>query len=185
MTRKSFKVALHAILTAVPTVLGYVLGPLTHTINLLLSFTGLPIGVRLGFMSLVIVVILARAILGRGAALVQGVLLAITGVIFHHGESPLVRIPKDFLLGLGVEIALLRLSRPKINVKQALVASILGGILSYIPYLMFIPSSVFHLALVASILLMPSFLTSCIIGGIIAMEILKRVHTVLKGLSLV
>jgi len=181
MTNKSFRVALHAILTAIPTVLGYVLGPLTHTVNLFLSFTGLPIGVRLGFMSLVMVVILARAVLGRGAALLQGTLLAITGALFHHGESPLIRVPKDFLLGLGVEVALFRVNEPKISVRQALIASIFGGILSYIPYLMFIPSNMLHLALITSILLMPSFLLSCIIGGIIASEILKRAHKVLKS----
>jgi len=181
MINKSFKVALHALLTAIPTVFGYVLGPLTHTINIFLSFTGLPIGVRLGFMSLVMVVILARAILGRGAALVQGFLLAVTGAIFHYGESPLIRIPKDFLLGVGVEVALLRVDGTKVNVKQIIMASIIGGVFSYIPYIMFVPLSTFHLALFASILLMPSFLLSCILGGLITIGVLRHVRKFLES----
>ena len=179
MMRRSFKIVLHAILTSIPTVLGYVLGPLTHTINLVLSFTKIPIGIRLGFMSLTTVIVIARLILGKGAALTQGFLLAITGAIFHHSQSPLIIVPRDILLGVGIEITLSRTKGVEISAFYAILASIVGGLLSYLPYLIFLPLEYYHLALITSILLMPNFIISCIIGGYIALELSKQIQKII------
>jgi len=162
-------VSMLAVLTAIPTALGYVLGPMTHFVNLTFKLIGIPFSLKLGFASLVLVTILARAYLGRGAAVVEGLLLGITAIFFHTSEPPVIRLPKDTLLGIGVDVALLK--SENIGVKGALVASFLGGLLSYIPYLVFAPSALlfFTLLLVAT----SGYLISCVIGGFLASLILK------------
>jgi len=158
-----------AVLTAIPTALGYVLGPMTHFVNLSFKLVGIPFSIKLGFASLVLVTILARAYLGRGAAVLEGLLLGITAVFFHTSEPPTVRIPRDALLGIGVDIVLLK--SEKIGIKGAIVASLLGGILSYIPYLVFA-----HLTLLFFTLLLiatSGYLVSCVIGGFLSSLILK------------
>ncbi len=160
-------------LTAIPTALGYVLGPLTHAINAIPKAVGLPIGVRLGFMSLAVSVVLARALLGRGAALTQGILLAVTGVALHHGEPPFIRAPKDVLLGLGVELVTLS-AKEELSAKRVLAASVVGGLLSYTPYLLFLPCQTPYASLAAALALMPSFLMSCVVGGLLASELMER-----------
>ena len=160
-------------LTAIPTALGYVLGPLTHAINAIPKAVGLPVGVRLGFMSLVVSVVLARALLGKGAALTQGLLLAVTGVALHHGEPPFIRAPKDVLLGLGVELATLG-AKGELSTKRVLVASVAGGLLSYTPYLLFLPRQSPYASLAVTLVLMPSFLMSCVMGSLLASELVER-----------
>lgn len=166
---KAVTVSLLAVLTAIPTALGYVLGPMTHFINLSFKLIGVPFSLKLGFASIVLVTILARAYLGRGAAVVEGLLLGITAIFFHTSEPPIIRVPKDTLLGIGVDVALLK--SENIGMKSAIVASFLGGILSYIPYLMFAPSVLlfFTLLLVTT----SGYLISCVIGGFLASLILK------------
>ena len=182
--RRSFRIALFAFLTAIPTALGYVLGPITHSINYLFSVLslpglgpGLPGTLHLGFTPLVAVTVLARAYLGRGAALVEGVLLAITGIIFHPSEPAIIRGPKDVLLGVGVELVLLRKREgDAFSTSEAVVASFVGGLLSYLPYLtLAIPLSLYTLGLfyVSLLILMSGYLVSCLIGGYIAGQVLK------------
>ena len=166
---KAVTVSLLAVLTAIPTALGYVLGPITHFVNLSFKLIGIPFSLRFGFTSIVLVTILARAYLGRGAAIVEGLLLGITAIFFHTSEPPTIRVPKDTLLGIGVDLTLLK--SENIGLKSAIVASFLGGILSYIPYLLFDPSALlfFTLLLVAT----SGYLISCAIGGFLASLILK------------
>lgn len=166
---KAVTVSLLAVLTAIPTALGYVLGPMTHFINLSFKLIGIPFSFKFGFVSIVLVTILARAYLGRGAAIVEGLLLGITAIFFHTSEPPTIRVPKDTLLGIGVDVALLK--SENIGMKSSIVASFLGGILSYIPYLVFSPSPLlfFTLLLVAT----SGYLISCVIGGFLASIILK------------
>ena len=181
--RLSFKIAFFAILTAIPTGLGYVLGPLTHSVNYLFSVIslpglgpGLPGTLHLGFTPLVTVTILARAYLGRGSAIMEGVLLAITGLFFHPGEPAIIRGPKDVLLGVGVELTLLKKGEVDVGIADAIVASFVGGLMSYLPYLtLAIPLSLYLLGVfyVSLLILMSGYLVSCLIGGYIAGHVLK------------
>jgi len=185
-SRSSFKAALLAVLTAIPTGLGYVLGPITHSADRILSLVvipglgPLPWKLHLGFMPLVIATILARVLLGRGAAVLEGVLLAITGIIFHPGKPAVITGPRDVLLGVGVELVLLREREGKaIGTAEAVVASFLGGLMSYIPFLAFTPLPGPYalqsaaLIYISVLVLMSSYLISCLIGGYIAGQVVK------------
>ncbi len=173
--KKSLKVSLLAILTALPTALGYVLGPLTHTADLIFTIFGIPFKLHLGFMPLVISVILARAYIGRSGALIEGILLGVTSIFFHSkSEPPIIRVPKDILLGLGVELAMLRYK--KIDIWLTIFSALIGGFFSYIPYLFFTPLGFHSLIIyyISIIILMFSYLISCILAGYLAGIILER-----------
>lgn len=190
MKRRSIEIALLSIFAIIPTVLGYILGPLTHQVNRLfaiitipgLSTPGIPGTLHLGFSPLVTVTILARSYLGRGGALKESVLLAITGVIFHPGEPAIIRVLKDILLGLGVEITYLFSKSKNVATGEVLVASFVGGLLSYLPYLLFTPFSLYLLPIfyVSLLILMNGYLISCLIGGVFASIILKRAPSISK-----
>lgn len=171
---KTRKVALLAVLTAIPTALGYVLGPITHSVNLIFKVLGIPFGLKLGFTSLVLVTILARAYLGRGAATIEGLLLGLTAIIFHTSEPPTIRIPKDLLLGIGVDLALLKSG--KVDVISSVFASLIGGALSYIPYLLLLPLESYTTIIFLTILLLAisGYLISCALGGFLAGMVMKR-----------
>jgi hypothetical protein len=171
---KTKKVALLAVLTAIPTATGYILGPLSSFINLSFKLMGIPFGVKLGFASLVLVTILARSYLGRGAATTEGLLLGITAIFFHVSEPPTIRIPKDLLLGVGVDIALFKSS--EVDIKSSIFASIIGGALSYVPYLLILPVESYTTVLLLTIVLvaMSGYLISCAMGGFVAGLVLKN-----------
>ena len=76
-------------------------------------------------------------------------------------------MPRDILLGLGIEIPLLGSQR--IGVKGALMGSILGGALSYLPYILpmaFMPIQPFSFlsAYAGLLLLMSGKLLSSALG---------------------
>lgn len=163
--------SLLAVLTAIPTALGYVLGPLTHFVNLSFKLMGIPFSLKLGLASLVLVTVLARAYIGRGAATIEGLLLGVTAVFFHVSEPPTIRIPKDTLLGIGIDVALLK--SENVNLRNAIAASLLGGALSYIPYLIFAPSALLFLALL--LIVTSGYFISCMLGGYLAGLVLRYV----------
>jgi hypothetical protein len=176
MYRQSVRTAtLLGVLTAIPTAIGYVLGPISHATDAVFKAVGLPFNVGLGFATLALVCILARHYLGRGGALAQGILLGLTGVIFHPGQSFMILFPRDVLLGLGVEIPLLATDR--IGGKGTLAASILGGALSYLPYMFFVPltPTVFFSAYAVVLLLAMGKMISAALGGWIAFGIIRVV----------
>ena len=184
--RASFKAALLAVLTAIPTGLGYVLGPIAHSADRLLSMIvipglgPLPWKIHLGFMPLVVVTILARVLLGRGAAILEGILLAITGIIFHPSKPAVITGPRDVLLGVGVELVLLKEGEGRaIGTAEAVVAGFFGGLLSYLPFLAFAPlpgpyalqsAALFYISI---LVMMSSYLVDCLIGGFIAGQVVK------------
>jgi len=171
MRRDSRAIALLAVLTALPTALGYVLGPLTHGLNAVLSLIPFnPVRFYLGFMLLLISTVLARAYLGRGGAIVEGLLLAITGVLLHPTKPIPIILSKDILLGLGVEFSLIRSS--DLRLIPILSSSLLGGLGHCLPFLLFtylrlgfFPSSLWFV---------PNMLLSALIGGYVTYLILRR-----------
>ena len=193
-SRSSFKAALLAVLTAIPTGLGYVLGPITHSADRLLSMIVVPgLGpipwkLHLGFMPLVVVTILARVLLGRGAAVLEGVLLAITGIIFHPSKPAVITGPRDVLLGVGVELVMLREGEGKaIGIAEAVVAGFVGGLMSYLPFLAFSPLPGPYalqsaaLLYISILVLMSSYLVSCLVGGYIAGQVVKALPSTWLG----
>ena len=174
MVRKSVRISVYALLTALPTALGYVLGPLTHSIDMVFAAAGVPVKAHLGLMVLVLSVVAGRSMMGPGSATILGVLLGLTGVVFHPSEPAFIRFPKDVLLGVGVDLGfLLPLGKGR---GRAITASALGGFLSYLPYLLFAPPGVFAsiLYMMSLLILWSSYLFSCIIGGLVAHEVLSR-----------
>ena len=193
-SRSSFKAALLAVLTAIPTGLGYVLGPITHSADRLLSMIVVPgLGpipwkLHLGFMPLVVVTILARVLLGRGAAVLEGVLLAITGIIFHPSKPAVITGPRDVLLGVGVELVMLKEGEGKaIGIAEAVVAGFVGGLMSYLPFLAFSPLPGPYalqsaaLLYISILVLMSSYLVSCLVGGYIAGQVVKALPSTWLG----
>jgi len=172
LKRAAVEVAVLSILAAIPTAAGYVLGPATRAVNQLSSLAGLSFAPRLGFLPLVTSVVLARLYLGRGAALKEGVLLAVTGAVFHPRDLQL-RLPRDIMLGLGVELALLKSGNP--GSAECLLASLVGGLLSYAPYLFFAPLGAPSAALYAALVLATAnHLITCAAGGYLAALVAKK-----------
>ncbi|RLI14484.1 hypothetical protein DRO49_06165 [Candidatus Bathyarchaeota archaeon] len=167
MRRDSKAIALLAVLTALPTALGYVLGPLTHSLNAVLSLIPFnPVRFYLGFMPLLISTVLARAYLGRGGAIVEGLLLAITGVFLHPTKPIPIILLKDVLLGLGVEVSLI--GSRGLRLIPILSSSLLGGLGHALPFL------IFSYPFLTSLWFIPNMLLSALIGGYLAYLILKR-----------
>lgn len=170
-----------SLLAAIPTALGYVLGPLTRAISRAASLTGIPLSPRLGLLPLTTVTVLARAYLGRGGAIKEGILLATTGAFFHPRDLSL-RVPRNILLGIGIELALLKAE--KFSTVECVLASLVGGVISYTPYLLFAtPQGVFSAAVfLASIIVSTvNYLLTMAIGGYFASLVLKRARA-LPGL---
>lgn len=167
-------------LAAIPTALGYILGPLTRTVDRVTSLIGLPLSPRLGLLPLATVTVLARAYLGRGGGVKEGVLLAATGAFFHPRDLSL-RLPRNILLGVGIELALLKVEKP--GAPECILASLIGGIFSYTPYLLFAPSEMFSATVfLASIIISTvNYLLAIVIGGYFAALVLER-WEVLPGL---
>ncbi|MCX8180461.1 MAG: hypothetical protein N3E41_03655 [Thermofilaceae archaeon] len=173
MKKTVMEVAVLSILAAIPTALGYVLGPLSRAFSAVSGALGVPIAPRLGFIPLVTSTVLARAYLGRGAAVKEGALLALLGMLFHPRDLSL-RLPRNFMLGVGVELAML--GAGSIDKAYCVVAGVAGGLLSYTPYLLFTPWGAPSAALYLTILLSSAnWLLSCAIGGYIAAVVLERV----------
>ena len=178
MRLESRAISLLAVLTALPTALGYVLGPLTHSLNALLGLVPfLPIRFSLGFIPLVISTILARAYLGRGGAVVEGVLLAVTGVFLHPTQPAPILLMRDILLGVGVEVSLIRSS--DLVLSSILLSSLFGGLASYLPYLLYASPLSNPLLIYSSwVILMSNKLLSALIGGYLSYLILRRLPAV-------
>lgn len=177
-------IALLAVLTAIPTALGYVLGPLSRSLDALLGLVPfLPVRFYLGFIPLVISTILARACLGRGGAVAEGLLLAVSGVLLHPTQPAPILLLRDILLGVGVEVSLLGCRI--LSLYPILLSSLLGGLASYLPYLLYATPLSNPLILYASwILLMSNKLISALIGGYLAYLILRSLRlTPLKDLT--
>jgi hypothetical protein len=172
LKQAAVEIAVLSILAAIPTAAGYVLGPATRAVSQLSSLAGLPFAPRLGFLPLVTSVVLARLYLGRGAALKEGVLLAVTGAVFHPRDLQL-RLPRNVMLGLGVELALLKAGNP--GSAECLLASLAGGLLSYAPYLLFAPLGVPSAALYAALVLSTvNHLITCAAGGYLAVLVARK-----------
>lgn len=172
MKRAAVEVAVLSILAAFPTAAGYVLGPLTRTLDQFSSMLSLPITPRLGFLPLVTSVVLARLYLGRSAALKEGILLALTGAFFHPRDLQL-RFLRNVMLGLGTELALLKAGNP--GVAECLLASLAGGLFSYVPYLLFAPLGAPSAALYAALVLATAnHLLTCAAGGYLAVLVARR-----------
>lgn len=174
------EIAVLSLLAAIPTALGYVLGPLTRTIGRVTLLVGLPISPRLGLLPLATVTVLARAYLGKGGGVKEGILLAATGAFFHPRDLGL-RLPRNILLGVGIELALLKVEKP--GAPECILASLMGGIFSYTPYLLFAPPEMFSATVfLASIIVSTvNYLLAIVIGGYFAALVLKRVKA-LPGL---
>ena len=172
MKRAAVEAAVLSILAAIPTAAGYVLGPATRALSQASSLLNLPFAPRLGFLPLATSVVLARLYLGRGAALKEGVLLALTGAVFHPRDLQF-RVPRNAMLGLGVELALLKAGAP--GLAECLLASLAGGLLSYVPYLLFAPlgapSAVLYAALVLATI---NHLLTCAAGGYLAVLVARK-----------
>lgn len=172
MKRAALEVAVLSILAAIPTAAGYVLGPATRALSQASSLLNLPLAPRLGFLPLVTSVVLARLYLGRGAALKEGFLLSLAGAVFHPRDLQL-RFPRNVMLGLGVELALLKASSP--GLAECLLASLAGGLLSYLPYLFFAPLGAPGAALYAAIVLATAnHLLTCAAGGYLAALVARK-----------
>ncbi len=169
-----------SLLAAIPTALGYVLGPLTRAVSGAASLAGMPISPRLGLLPLTTVTVLARAYIGRGGAIKEGILLATTGAFFHPRDLSL-RVPRNILLGVGVELALLKAE--KFSAAECVLASLVGGVFSYTPYLLFATPGIFSAAVfLASVIVSTvNYLLTMVIGGYFASLVLKRART-LPGL---
>ncbi len=180
---KSRDVALYVVLTGLPTALGYIMGPITHTVNNLIELSGIPIPIqlKLGFIWLPFSVLLARALIGKGAAITEGILLGITAIFFHPGKEPFIRLLRDVMLGVGIEVSLIKSN--KLNKLNTIIAGISGGFFSYIPYLLFVPFYIEMIAfLLASILiLMINHIIASIIGCYIGLIILNRVKQAISS----
>ena len=181
MKKRVLEVAILSTLAAVPTAMGYVLGPLSRALNAATSTLGLPFAPRLGFIPLVTATVLARAIVGKGAALKEGVLLALLGAVFHPTDLTL-RFLRDLMLGVGVEVA--TLSCKSFDASSCVIAGILGGFISYTPYLVFAPAASAAVALYAAIVLSTAnWLVSCAIGGYLAYLSLKGFNSLHRPLG--
>lgn len=174
MRRATLEVVVLSLLAAVPTAAGYVLGPLSRALGAVASSTGVPFAPRLGFLPLVTVTVLARAYLGRGAAVKEGLLLAVTGALLHPRDLTL-RFARNVLLGVGVELSLLGAKR--LNAALCVLAGLAGGLLSYAPYLLFTPLSPGSAlaAYAALVLSAANWLLTCALGAYVAALALKRV----------
>ncbi|MEM3943081.1 MAG: hypothetical protein QXJ59_03260 [Thermofilaceae archaeon] len=181
MRRAVVEVAVLSILAAVPTALGYVLGPLSRALSATARAFGFPVAPRLGFIPLVTVTVLARAYLGRGAAVKEGVLLALLGAVFHPRDLSL-RVLRNIMLGVGVELGMIGVKR--IDAWSCVLAGLVGGALSYTPYLLFAPLSVGAAVLYAALILSSvNWLLSCAIGGYLASIVFRRSEWITVGVA--
>lgn len=172
MRKAVVEVAVLSLLAAIPTALGYALGPVSRALSTASRATGFPLAPRLGFIPIVTVTVLARTCLGRGAAVKEGVLLALLGAVFHPRDLTL-RTLRNMMLGVGVEIGTLGVKR--VDLWSCVLASLVGGAFSYTPYLIFTPLGVGSAALYATLVLSSvNWLLSCAIGGYLAGIVAKR-----------
>ncbi len=176
-----FELSILSMLAAIPTALGYVIGPISHAINNLLEF--LFIHIPVGFVLVAYSILLARLVVNRlGIGFIEGLIVGLLGAFFHPGGAPFLKLIRDIVFGLAVDAIIFKSKAP--SRYRVFIAGAVAGPLCFVPYLFFAPIWNISASTVYMVALISVNLGDVIAGIIAAMLAYETYHRVLPLLHL-
>ncbi len=171
-----FELSILSMLAAIPTALGYVIGPISHAIN---SFSELIfIHIPVGFILVAYSILLARLIVNRpGIGFIEGLIVGLFGAFFHPGGAPFLKLIRDMVFGLAVDAIIFKSATP--SRYRVFIAGAVSGPLCFVPYLFFAPIWNISASTIYMVALISVNLGDVIAGIIAAMLAYETYHRVL------